>query len=219
MKIIYRVMLLLLFSSLALAKPATYSQHHDFLVGGFNISHYQQCKALLKKCYVGGFWPKVSCVKPILARNKVCKQYQQLLKVVGMSTYTVFLEKMGNLTLLRMFFMADGQNWYKVMTPKGNIIDTQIDPRKLDKSLATKYHKTSFMIADEEKPKYTLNANGSQTIITIFDVQNTCLACETIGTAKIKFQFSKDGSFQQPPKLISFLKAFGPLPILTASCT
>jgi len=205
MKTIYLfITMLLICPQLALAKPMTYSQHHSFLKNGVNFPHYRKCKLLLHKCPVDGRFPKASCTNRVLLNNKVCTQYQLLLRLLAMPASTVRLQKIANLVLLKISFPADGQDRYKLITPQGNVINTNIDPRKLDKALAIKYNGVSFLLVNERKPSYIRHHDGTQSVTVVFDVNNTCLACETIGVAKIQFRFHKDGTFQKPPKLISF---------------
>ena len=180
---------------LAMAKT---SKQYSFLEHGFNIPNYKLCLALLHhNCPTHGMLPQNSCVNQVLAKQQTCAQFRKLATLAGMPAAAVHVSPLGKFALLRIAFLADGQNWYQIITPNGHLINTQVDPRTLSKSLAKKYQKTHFMILNWNEPKYRIYKNGNQTITAELKIKNSCVACPVIGTATIEFNFSKDSLLQK----------------------
>ena len=87
-----------------------------------------------------GIFPKESCAMQTLRDNKICWQFKKLAQALDFSPTQLFAKQLAGFTIIDMFFAADGQYNYYIIS-KGYLIDTSIDPRKLSTVLAKKYQK------------------------------------------------------------------------------
>lgn len=133
----------------------------------------------------------------------VCQQTNRLAKQLNMPLSTISAEKVGEYTLITVYFIADGQQQYYIIAPDDSVINTLVDPRKVSKSLAKRYKNADFMLVNWDAPKYQAGANGQSSFVSQVRVTKTCLACEVIGFAKIKFDFSAQGHLSNV-SLVSF---------------
>lgn len=190
-KIVY---LLFFFSVMAKADIPPHGQYYSFLNQGFNIHNYQQCNKLMQSCPVDIF-PDARCLKKVLQTHSVCRQLAQLTDVLDTPFITV--KQIANFSLITENFPADGQSSYTILS-KGYLINTNIDPRELDVSLAKKYKTTSFFIVNWDEPKYQKNKDESQSFLAKIKITKACLACSSIAFATIEFKFNQSGDYLGP---------------------
>lgn len=186
--------LLFLFSALAKADIKSHEHYYSFLSQGFNMNNYQQCNKLIQSCPADIF-PDASCVEKIFQTKNVCQQFRKLTDIIGKTLITV--KQIASFSLITENFPADGQNNYYILS-KGYLIDTNIDPRELDASLAKKYKKTPFFIVNWGEPQYQNNKKGLQSFMVVLDVTDHCLACPRIALATIEFKFNNIGDYLGP---------------------
>jgi hypothetical protein len=170
---------------------------YPFLKQGFNINHYQQCQKLIQKCPSNGIVADESCVKKISQANSVCKQFNQLAEVVEMPITSITAKKLTNFTVIDKSFSADGQDQYYLISPAGCMLDTQIDPRKLDLVLANQYKNVEFIFVNTKEPQYKVGADNSHNFLLSFEIAKNCLACERIGHFAINFNFDQAGNLHE----------------------
>jgi len=187
------VYLLFLFSVVAKAE-IKHEKYYSFLSQGFNIHNYQQCNKLIQSCPVDIF-PDGDCVEKILQTKEVCQQFAKLTDALGTTFITI--KQIADFSLITEELLADGQNSYYILS-NGYLINTNIDPRELDASLAKKYKKTSFFIANWGEPQYQKHKEGSQSFLAELKITEGCLACPSIALATIEFKFSKIGDYLGP---------------------
>lgn len=170
-------------------------QQYSFLKNGFNINDYKICRALIRKCPLDGVLPEKSCVNHVILNNRLCGQFRALSKVLKMPVTVINAKKKNNFTIVNVTYIADGQHQYYLISPTGCMVDTKIDPRKLDNQLNEKYKKTDFMIVNWREPSYQMGTDDSKNFLVPLRITDTCLACKVIGFATIKFKFDKEGNF------------------------
>ena len=169
---------------------------YDFLVGGFNMHNYRQCIRLIKKCprEEKGRFLNQTCVNRVLNTEAMCYQYKSLLQLLDMPSIMITLKKLGMFAIVKIHFIADGQDWYQIITPEGKLIDTKIDPRDLSKFFAKKYAGRSFIVVNWSAPIYHLyHYRGVRSITVILRVTEGYRAGPVVGWARVKFDFTKDG--------------------------
>lgn len=167
---------------------------YSFLSGGFNIDNYKTCRALIQKCPTNGVLPETVCVNRVIVNNKVCNQFRSLAKALEMPVSVITVRKKSNYRIVNVTYIADGQHQYYLISPKGCMINTKIDPREIDKALAEKYKDTKFLVVNWRQPIYKKTADGV-TFLVPLRITDTCLACKVIGFATIKYKFDKKGNF------------------------
>ncbi len=185
------VYLLFLFSIVAKADIKSHERYYAFLSQGFNIHNYQQCDKLIQSCPIDIF-PDANCVEKIFQTKDVCQQFRKLTDILDSTLITV--KQIADFSLITEEFVADGQNNYYILS-KGYLINTNVDPRELDVSLAKKYKKTPFFIVNWGEPQYQKNRDGSQSFLAQLKITDGCLACSSIALATIEFKFNQSGNF------------------------
>lgn len=186
----------LFFPALAIAQHYATCNPVPLLQQGFNIDHYQKCTALIRQCPKTGPIVNQSCVNQVTANNAVCNQLKSLADHLKTSVDSLSAKKIANFTIITQLFVADGQEQYFILTPNACLIDTVIDPRKLDNNIAKQYKSNSFLIMNSGVPRYQVNRDGSKTFITLLKVTKGCRACPVIGWATIHSNFTADGSLK-----------------------
>lgn len=184
--------------TIANQKQLKFCQRYPLLKGGINIKDFNRCQKLFKtlsqqkQCKLNGPVPSKKCREKVLS-HKYCQQTSLLLKTMPWATLaTIAANQHGNLTIVRSTTVADGVDVYSIINPQGCLIHTNIDPRKLSNELRTKYRGKSFIILSKQY-KYLHYSNKKQAVIITLQVNSPCLACKTVGCAKVKYNFSADG--------------------------
>lgn len=182
---------------LAVANNSVSCTRHPFLKQGFNIAQYGQCRKLIQQCSLNGMVVDESCIKKKSRANSVCKQLNQLSELVQMPIISITAQKIADFIVIDKKFSADGQDQYYLISPSGCMLDTQIDPRKLDSALASRYKNVDFIFVNVEEPRYKSGANDSHNFLLSFEIAQNCLACERIGRFTINFNFDQAGKLRK----------------------
>lgn len=184
--------LMLLFSTVTMASDDTkpYLSYHSSLSPKFSVDNYKTCNLLLKSCPTEGMFRKKSCVGAVLRNNKVCTQFKKLSEILDTQPTLLNIKNIGNLTIVNSPTIADGQDHYYIMA-NGVLINMNIDPRILSRSLRARYNKKTWITVNWGKPIYKVTSNNTKTVTVTVRVSDTCLACSIIGFAKIQFNFTK----------------------------
>lgn len=180
-----------MFSILSFANMQPGSHHYSFLAHGLNLNNYQLCLAKIQDCPLDQQFRNEKCVNRVLKSHHFCNQLRQLAHAINVSASQLSIRVMGPFKILQINFPADGQDQYYILTPTGYLINTLVDPRKLNQALKNEFKDSNFLILNTREPQYQVNANGSHTFTSILRIADTCLACKTIGMATIKFNFNK----------------------------
>lgn len=187
--------LLPFFPVFSIASPAESCKKLDFLSSGFNLQNAQQCSTLIRRCPPTGPVLDQACVEQVIKENPSCQQLNALAHELNADVASLTVEQIGKIMLVDQLYVADGKHSYYLISSEGCLVKTIIDPRELSVPLKRKYKHKEFMISNTNKPVATLQANGSQSVSVILKITDTCLACDVIGYAKTKFEFSKKGEF------------------------
>lgn len=188
---------LLFMPILTLARSANECTNGVLLTNGFNLENYTNCQALIKQCPPDGLMPNESCVRKVVEKNISCRQLNALVNVIDATPVTISAEQAGKIILVTQYFMADGQESYYLISSQACLITTNIDPRDLSASLKKRYKDTAFMAINYGKPTSQIHSDKSQSFIATLKVTKTCLACDIIGWAKIKFDFMENGHLEE----------------------
>jgi len=193
MKMRCLIFISLLFPSLMHAAVAPICKPLPFLKGGFQAEKYKRCTTLMNQCPASGALPSADCAKEV-GKDAACNQLNKLAEALGTSITQIAMKQINAFRIVGIYFPADGQNHYFILTPKNCLVDTIIDPRKLDKSLEAKYPKTSFIIVNWNEPQFK-KSNDAENFTAVLKITDTCMACKVIGWATLKFNFDKNGNY------------------------
>ncbi|HLX52981.1 MAG TPA: hypothetical protein VKR58_03520 [Aquella sp.] len=170
-----------------------YVHEYAFLSDGFNLQNYNSCKTLIEKmCPAKSTTP--NCANA-LAEKPICSQLNQLSQAIGAQMSSVSVKQQDNTMLVSQSFTADGQYEYYIITSFHQIIDTNIDPFKLNERLRQKYQKISLLPVYNGEPKVQLLQNKQQIYDFSMKGHDTCLACKVVVSYDLRFTFDKDGKF------------------------
>lgn len=178
---------------------------YSFLKHGLNLNDVEHCQYHLKSCPKTGPVLDQACVKQIIKNDQACRQLNKLSDVLNADIATLTFEKFEQFILVDQVFPADGQHNYYIITPRGCLTNTKIDPRQLSSALKKQYKNTIFMIVNWGKPKFQVNPNGTVSFSVLLKVTKNCLACESIGWVKVRYDFAKNGKLIKT-NLLSFSK-------------
>lgn len=190
-------LILILFPLIGETKPNI--KYHSFLKNGFNNIDGTHCLNLITACPIEHNFPNEICVKNVLNNHPYCDQLQKLSQILKVSASQLTVLPEGFFSLVNVIYPADGQHRYYIITPRGYLVDTVIDPRSLNKYLQQKYKKADFLISNEDTPYYEKELNGNHQFSAILKINESCLACKIIGRAKVDFNFDPQG------KLVSII--------------
>ncbi|MBY0377380.1 MAG: hypothetical protein K2Q33_02295, partial [Gammaproteobacteria bacterium] len=105
----------------------------------------------------------------------------------------------------RKDYPADGQFQYYIISPKGQIIDTRMDPRQYSSILKMQYPNKDLIISNVDPIQFKGKVDKPMTFIATVKVSDGCVACAILGYATSRFIFKKNGELQTI-RLISFSK-------------
>ncbi len=197
------------FSSAVFADPEINlgtCSYPDTLSHGIDITAYKQCLAKFNQCPKNGPYLDVKCVKTVLAKDSTCHQLDQLAEQINASADFIQVQKQAGFSIIDVTYPADGGHQYSLLSPSGCLIDTVVDPRDLDSKLKQQYAKNDFYLEAINKPSFTQKPDGTQSFVIEIEAKNQCRACTVFGTAKIAFNFSKEGKWKTT-ELLSFTKS------------
>lgn len=192
-------------NSQATGQPIPDCKFPPYLAKGFDTNSYSQCDKFIKQCPGSGVLHEKSCVEGITKKYKSCAQFRKLVTELHLPANQVTVTSLGEFSVVTLTFPADGQFSYYIISPNGCLLDTKIDPRKLDSNLNSQFQNKSFMMTYAGEPQYQTNSDGTPSIAVVLRITDTCIACPLIGYAKIKFDFDKNGNLTKT-SLVSFDK-------------
>jgi hypothetical protein len=170
----------------------TYIHQYDFLADGFSMQNYNACKTLIaKNCPAKSATP--DCTNT-LTKEPSCEQLGKLSQAIGSQMALVAVKEQGNVMLVSQAFIADGQDEYYIITSTKQLIDTNIDPFKLDTRLQKKYKNATLLPLHSGAPKVKRLPN-KQVFTFSMKAHDTCLACKIILAYDLQFSFDKKGKF------------------------
>jgi hypothetical protein len=173
-----------------------------------NLDQFQQCQALIKKvCPPNPVIPNLKCTQPLLKQNRICHQGQSLANLLMGDISTLQVKQYNNFFIVNNYTIADGQNNYSIITPRGCILNTVIDVRHYDATLMKKYKTAKFLTLNDGEPKVFVNKKKQMISVTVpLKINDTCVACATMGYATVGFYFTNAGDLTQR-KVLTFTPA------------
>lgn len=185
------------YSCLAVTGETTETQSYihqlAFLSDGFNMKNYSSCKTLIaNKCPAKSATP--DCADGLL-KEPVCGQLEKLSQTIGAQMSSVSVKQNGKVMMVSQSFIADGQAEYYIITPSNQLIDTNIDPLKLNTMLKQKYQNVSLLPVHWGKAKVKLSQNKQQIFDFSMKAHDTCMACRVVVSYDLRFAFDKSGKF------------------------
>ena len=115
------------------------------LLTPFDFSKFRRCQNLVRRyCPPKPLLPETVCTQKIFTQNRVCQQSQALMRLLGTDIYLTKVVKRDGFFILSHTMIADGQDNYNIITPKGCIFSTIVDIRKYDPHLRRKYASLEF---------------------------------------------------------------------------
>ncbi len=171
----------------------TYIHQYDFLANGLDMQKYNACKTLIdKNCPTKSTPP--DCVNKF-TKQPACEQLGKLSQAISASIAQITVKQQGNIMLVSQSFMADGQYEYYIITHNSQLIDSNIDPFKLDSSLQKKFKNTTLLSVHSGEPKARRLPNKQQILTVSMKAHDTCLACKIVVSYDLQFSFDKEGKF------------------------
>lgn len=173
-------------TSFAMPVPTTNITRLSLADKHFSYADYQQCKkGALHDC------------PDLLALAKALQIDSSLLKLSRVSDIIM---------LVRKTYLADGQQQYYILLADGRLINTIIDPRKIDPTLNGMYLGDTFIIINDDKPKILVTKNTTKIVVPLRITRN-CLACDLVATASLEFLFDATKLNTMDVRVLDFIPA------------
>jgi hypothetical protein len=175
----------------------------------FNVNDYNNCITSVYQCPKNGPYYDDNCVTKAAEQNAACKSVSAIAKAVNASITQLSFSPIDAYNIVTVTYPADGQIQNYILSPKGCLVDTVIDPRKLSTNLKNQYPEKELMIVNTELPTGKKHDDGSETFNVLLRVTEDCLACTVLGWANVVFAFDAQGNL-----VSTTLKHFSPEPII-----
>ncbi len=195
------------------AKAENIQQIPEFR-GGLNKKQILACeKQYQKECskrqnapFTEGIIQKWECMEQKMAQDTSCTQADQIYKKTGY--FPEYFRQYGPVAVFNITTLADGQEIFYLVDAQGQLISLNSNfDLKDDKTylfLQKKYKNvalTTFLYFDEgleflRFPRYYILPNKNQQLIFRQALRDgECVACATVGFAKIAYEFNPEGVF------------------------
>lgn len=175
----------------------------------FNVNDYNNCITSVYQCPKTGPYYDNTCVTKAADQNPTCKSVSAIAKAVNASITQLSFSPMDAYNVVTVTYPADGQVQNYILSPKGCLVNTIVDPRKLSKDLNSQYTEKELMIVNTELPTAKKHDDGTETFSVLLRVTEDCLACNVLGWANVIFTFDPNGNLTD-----TTLKHFSPEPII-----
>lgn len=178
------------------------------LGSALNLTKASQCSKILKACQDSKKGPLSDnvCVQQKVKANSSCAQLQVLADKLETTPDLLDVTAAPNgFAIARKNYPADGQFQNFIVSPKGLIVDTRVDPRQYSSILKMQYPNKDLLITNIDPVQAKTTIDKHTTFVTTLKVSDGCLACSVLGYATTRFNFKKDGSLQTI-RLMSFNK-------------
>lgn len=166
---------------------------HNFLFTDFDLEAFSACQTRVKQCPTTGPVPSQDCEKQIYQTDIRCKQSSIIAK--KFATPLPYIEALPHsaYVVFKKTFLADGQEQYYILTPAGCLIDTVIDPRKLDSIFSSEHKKETLIIMNDKAPEFQTLPDGTERFVVFLKINRNCKACDEIAKVSVNFDFNKKG--------------------------
>ncbi|MFN7098608.1 MAG: hypothetical protein ACK4PR_13800, partial [Gammaproteobacteria bacterium] len=168
------------FSTTIYASSAISCQPLPAAAKNFNANDYNNCITSVYQCPKTGPYYDNTCVTKAAAQNPTCKSASAIAKAVNASITQLSFSPMDAYNIVTVTYPADGQVQNYILSPKGCLVDTIVDPRKLSKDLHSEYAEKELVIVNTELPTAKKQDNGNETFSVLLRVTQECLACTVL---------------------------------------
>jgi hypothetical protein len=152
-----------------------------------NMKEFQQCHEKLNQCAMGTPMPTLACVKKAMPKIKACKQTAALAKALRVNPAMLDLKSVKKYSVIKVNYIADGQQQYYLLTPKGKLIDPVADVKTLKQ-----YKGKQVLVAGAGAPTSTSTTKGMSFSFPVV-LKEGCMACRTIAKLNSIVTFDVNG--------------------------
>lgn len=165
--------------------PLTSVNHPDFLSSGFDQLAAQTCEQHLFVCRRQSPENQPVCMHRVVHQYTSCKQLIALSEYLQVTPLQLKSVPFGKLISLSVTYPADGQISYYLITPKGALINTAMNPRTLPLAdlpveLQQDSHPKQWLLFNHGKPCFYQFSGNLYEIFYPVRISQNCRACERI---------------------------------------
>ncbi len=161
---------------------------------GLNEKDYEDCSDKMNACPKTATLEDKSCVSEVVKKEKSCKQLVKIAQLINVDPNMISIKQKSHFSMINVSFAADGGHTYYILSPRGCLINTMVDPRDINSGIKKRYSKMDLYIDNNGEPSYT-NKRGIQRFSAAIQAKKQCRACDVIANAQINFDFNKDGKW------------------------
>lgn len=184
------------------------STTYPFLQGGLNVDNAQVCQTTLKTCInaKNGPLPDESCVKNKVKQVHPCEQLQQLATILDTSPSLLTAKSAPNdFAIVQKSYPADGGIQNYIVSPKGILVDTLMDPRVYSSAIKMQYPHNDLLVSSASDIQGKATFDKKTAFTTTIKISDGCKACKILGYATTRFTFKQNGELQSV-RLLSLSK-------------
>lgn len=184
------------------------STPYAFLQGGLNVDNAQICQTTLKTCVDprNGPLPDENCVKTKIKQAHPCEQLQQLADKLNTSPSLLTAKSAPNdFAVVQKNYPADGEVQNYIISPKGILVDTLMDPRLYSTVIKMQYPHNDLLVSNVSAVQGKVTFDKKTAFTTTIKISDGCKACKILGYATTRFTFKQNGDLQSV-RLLSLSK-------------
>lgn len=165
------------------------------LATGLDVDALQRCQQSIKTCPRGKLYRDATCADQKLTQP-VCAQLSALAKHLDMDAQMISAEKAAKYAVIKIDFPADGGEAFYILSPKGCLVDTIVNPTKYDDALKRKFAGKDLFLEVMGAPKYTVQPNGDTRFTVNIEGRDQCRACAVLVKTDVAFDFGKKDTLE-----------------------
>tara|TARA_R110000868_G_scaffold6389_7_gene36465 strand:- start:966 stop:1604 length:639 start_codon:yes stop_codon:yes gene_type:complete len=164
-------------------------EYHHALKHGFDMTAYRHCETAIKSCPSAGLFLDKKCVSAQLSKQ-FCQQLSSLAEILKVDAEMILIKSTDHYAMISVHYPADGALQYYLLSPKGCLLNTSLDPSTVDNTFKHHYAKHDLYIEANKPPSYEVLPDGQKRFIVNIEGRDSCRACAVVVTAKLGFNFN-----------------------------
>ena len=175
---------------------------------GWDISAFEQCDQAIHRCPLTGMYLDEKCMHEKL-KQKSCTQLSALTKLLDLKADMFTAKKVKDFTQITVNYPGDGGIQYYLLSSKGCLLDTSVNPSNINKKFKKEFAKVDLLNEVNGEPVYSVLPGSGKRFTVKIDGHRQCRACEIVVKATVAFDFTKDNVWKRAT-LLGFASAEKP---------
>lgn len=166
------------------------------VVNGFDFAAYERCTAAIQRCPAGHIFRDEKCAAKKL-KHTACKQLAGLAKHLDVDAQMISVEKTAKYATIKISFPADGGESFYILSPRGCLVDTNINPGKFDAAFKHQFASKDLYTEVVSAPVYSALPKAGKRFTVSIEGRDQCRACAVLVKTDVAFDFSKKDKLEK----------------------